>query len=187
MKTYGLENANGTANTAKKNHISSVVVSVLQAGAFFGALVSAPVSGKHAFAGGIVRFFNSNSRRYVGTARLGRKKTLLSFCAIFSVGAVSSSTTVLYGRGLMALSLFQALQTALGGNRGLNYLYAGRVIAGFAIGGISAVAPTFVSECAPKEVRGRITGVAQVMVAIGVMLSYWINCELPYVCGVFWD
>jgi len=60
-------------------------------------------------------------------------------------------------------------------------MYSGRVIAGFGIGGISAVAPTFVSECAPKEVRGRITGLFQIMVAIGVMLSYWINREShPY-------
>jgi len=57
-------------------------------------------------------------------------------------------------------------------------MYSGRVVAGVGIGGISAVAPTFVSECAPKEVRGRVTGLFQIMVAIGVMLSYWINREL---------
>ena len=45
------------------------------------------------------------------------------------------------------------------------------------IGAISAVAPAFVSECSPKEVRGRITGMFQIMVAVGVMLSYWINRE----------
>lgn len=69
------------------------------------------------------------------------------------------------------------LQTIAGGSRGLGYIYAGRVISGLGIGAISAVAPAFVSECAPKEVRGRITGLFQVMVAIGVMLSYFINCE----------
>ena len=57
-------------------------------------------------------------------------------------------------------------------------MYSGRVISGFGIGGISAVAPTFVSECAPKEARGRITGLVQIMVATGSMLSYWINREL---------
>jgi len=132
MEKYGLKNPDGTVNKSRSDHISSVVVSVLQAGAFFGALTSAPIS-----------------------AYLGRKKTLLAFCVIFLVGA--------------------ALQTSLGGDRGLAYMYSGRVIAGFGIGGISAVAPTFVSECAPKEVRGRITGLFQIMVAIGVMLSYWIN------------
>jgi MFS family permease len=56
-------------------------------------------------------------------------------------------------------------------------MYSGRVIAGVGIGGMTAVAPTFVSECAPKEVRGRITGLFQVMSSIGIMLSYWINCK----------
>jgi hypothetical protein len=48
-------------------------------------------------------------------------------------------------------------------------IYAGRVI--------SAVAPAFVCECSPKEVRGRITGLFQITVAVAVMISYFINCE----------
>ena len=36
---------NGKVDTKKSNNISSNVVSVLQAGAFFGALGSAPISG----------------------------------------------------------------------------------------------------------------------------------------------
>jgi len=132
METFGMLNPDGTTNTAKRDSVSSIVVSVLQAGAFFGALGSAPIS-----------------------ARFGRKKTLIGFSLFFSIGA--------------------ALQTALGGGRGLAYIYSGRVIAGVGIGGISAVAPAFVSECAPKDVRGRITGMFQIMVATGVMLSYWIN------------
>jgi len=86
----------------------------------------------------------------------------------------------------MSPLFLQALQTALGGKRGLVYIYSGRVIAGFGIGGISAVAPTFVSECAPKEVRGRITGLFQIMVATGVMLSYWINCESSPFWHLLW-
>jgi MFS family permease len=64
-----------------------------------------------------------------------------------------------------------------GGHKGLSEIYAGRVISGLGIGAISAVAPTYVSECSPKNVRGRITGLFQIMVAIGVMISYFINCE----------
>jgi MFS family permease len=72
------------------------------------------------------------------------------------------------------------LQTIAGGegNRGLGYIYAGRVISGFGIGAISAVAPAYVSECSPKQVRGRVTGIFQIMVAIGVMISYFVNCNL---------
>ncbi|KAI0699622.1 general substrate transporter [Cerioporus squamosus] len=122
----------GNTNTKKANDVNSNVVSVLQAGAFFGALGSAPLS-----------------------AAIGRKWSLLIWSIVFAVGAI--------------------LQTVAGGLRGLGYIYAGRVIAGIGIGAISAVAPAFVSECSPKEVRGRITGLFQIMVAIGVMLSYFIN------------
>jgi MFS family permease len=74
---------------------------------------------------------------------------------------------------------FQILTTvATSPTHGLKLIYAGRVISGFGIGGISAVAPAFVSECSPKEVRGRITGIFQIMVATGVMLSYFVNREL---------
>lgn len=55
---FGLVNADGSPNTKKANDVSSNVVSVLQAGAFFGALGSAPISGTQtillAFPGGDV-------------------------------------------------------------------------------------------------------------------------------------
>ncbi|KAF7298668.1 hypothetical protein MIND_00814000 [Mycena indigotica] len=133
QSSFGLLDENGKLNVHKSNAISSNVVSVLQAGAFFGALGSAPVS-----------------------AKIGRRMTLLAFSVIFLVGAIL--TTV-----------------AKGGSSGLSEIYAGRVILGFGIGGISAVSPAFVSECAPKELRGRITGLFQIFVAVGVMLSYWVN------------
>lgn len=53
-------------NKKKTNDISSNVVSVLQAGAFFGALGSAPMS-----------------------SWIGRRYTLLIFSIVFAVGAVS--------------------------------------------------------------------------------------------------
>lgn len=74
---------------------------------------------------------------------------------------------------------FQILTTVAGGSRGLGYIYGGRVVSGFGIGGISAVAPAYVSECCPKNVRGRITGMFQIMVALGVMISYFVNCTFP--------
>lgn len=80
---------------------------------------------------------------------------------------------------MLTLPRSQILQTVAGGSRGIGYIYAGRVIAGVGVGAISAVSPAFVSECAPKDVRGRITGLFQIMVAVGVMLSYFINRETP--------
>ncbi len=49
---FGLLNPDGTTNQSKSDNVSSLVVSVLQAGAFFGALGSAPISGERiSFAG----------------------------------------------------------------------------------------------------------------------------------------
>ncbi|KAF6751923.1 sugar transporter [Ephemerocybe angulata] len=130
---FGIIDPHGVEDVKKSNNISSNVVAVLQAGAFFGALTSAPVS-----------------------AKIGRKWTLFIFALIFCVGAFL--TTV-----------------ASGPPHGLALIYAGRVLSGYGIGAISSVAPAYVSECAPKEVRGRITGLFQIMVAVGVMLSYFVN------------
>ncbi|KAG6372455.1 general substrate transporter [Boletus reticuloceps] len=129
---FGIIGSDGKVNKSKAVTISSNVVSVLQAGAFFGALGSAPLS-----------------------AHFGRRWTLAGFTLVFCVGAI--------------------LTTVAGGSRGIGYIYSGRVISGVGIGGISAVAPAYVSECSPKDVRGRITGLFQIMVAIGVMISYFIN------------
>jgi len=90
------------------------------------------------------------------SSSIGRKLTLLIFTAIFVVGAV--------------------LQTIAGpGSGGLNLIYVGRVVAGVGIGGISAIAPASVAECSPKNVRGRITGLFQIWVGTGVMISYFVN------------
>ncbi|KAF8649921.1 hypothetical protein AX16_005478 [Volvariella volvacea WC 439] len=133
QRHFGLVNEDGTKDVKRTNEVSSNVVSVLQGGAFFGALSSAPVS-----------------------ARIGRWWTLVTYTLLFSVGAVL--TTV-----------------ANDPKNGLPLIYAGRVISGFGIGAVSAVAPAYVSECSPKAVRGRITGLFQIMVATGVMISYFIN------------
>ena len=71
------------------------------------------------------------------------------------------------------------------GHRGLGYIYGGRIVSGFGIGAISAVAPAYVSECSPTQVRGRITGMFQIMVAIGVMISYFINCTFKHSFALF--
>ncbi|KAK7008290.1 hypothetical protein R3P38DRAFT_2552285 [Favolaschia claudopus] len=135
LERFGLLNADGSVNKQRNADVSSNVVSVLQGGAFFGALSSAPIS-----------------------AKIGRRLTLQIFTFIFIIGAI--------------------LTTVANGSHGLSEIYGGRVILGFGIGGISAVSPAFVSECSPKEVRGRITGLFQIFVAIGVMLSYWVNYGL---------
>ena len=72
--------------------------------------------------------------------------------------------------------LLQILTTIASGHTGLAEIYAGRVISGIGVGAIIAVAPAYVSECSPKEVRGRITGLFQVMVRPGPYIRFSKLC-----------
>lgn len=85
--------------------------------------------------------------------RFGRKYSLMGFSVIFLVGA--------------------AVQTAA--QHSLSYIYAGRVVAGLGIGGMSSITPVFVAENCPPEVRGRITGLFQEFLVVGVTVAYWLN------------
>ncbi|KAJ3716263.1 general substrate transporter [Lentinula guzmanii] len=132
---FGIANSTGSINTKKSDMVSSNVVSVLQAGAFFGALLSAPIS-----------------------AKFGRKWPLFIYTLTFAIGAILT-----------------IIPSGNNPRRGLSEIYAGRVISGFGIGAITAVSPAFVSECSPKEVRGRITGLFQVMVASGIGVGLHVH------------
>ena len=64
---------------------------------------------------------------------IGRRFTIILGCAIFTVGGI--------------------LETA---STGLGVMVAGRIIAGFGVGFISSVVILYMSEIAPKKVRGAI-------------------------------
>lgn len=40
----------------------------------------------------------------------------------------------------------------------LTLMYTGRLIAGFGVGAASMLTPLYVSECAPRAIRGGLTG-----------------------------
>lgn len=85
--------------------------------------------------------------------RYGRRYTLMGFSVIFLIGA--------------------AIQTAA--FHSIGQIYAGRVIAGLGVGGMSSVTPVFVAENCPPAVRGRITGLFQEFLVIGSTFAYWLN------------
>ncbi|KAL5601118.1 hypothetical protein BROUX41_005931 [Berkeleyomyces rouxiae] len=113
-------------------NIQSNIVSIYQAGAFFGSLAA-----------------------YCSSYYLGRRKSLLLFSLIFILGA-----------GLMCGTT---------GERGLDLLYAGRVLAGIGIGGCSNMTPIYISELSPPAVRGRLVGIYELGWQIGGLVGFWIN------------
>jgi len=54
-------------------------------------------------------------------------------------------------------------------------LVAGRLIDGVAIGFASIVGPLYISEIAPPEIRGGLTSLNQLMVTLGILISYFVN------------
>ncbi|KAG1896938.1 general substrate transporter [Suillus fuscotomentosus] len=116
--------------------LSGNIVSVLQAGGFFGALSST--------------YFSS---------RFGRKPSLLASAVVFLIGITIQSTT---GIGMSA-------------QVGLKVLYFSRFFAGIGIGLLSALVPTYVSECSPRAIRGRCLGSIPLGIALGNMLAFWVN------------
>lgn len=62
----------------------------------------------------------------------------------------------------------------------LPQFYVGRLIAGMGVGIMSMVCPTYASEIAPKEIRGKITGLFQIVVVTGVAVSFWINYGVTF-------
>ena len=81
---------------------------------------------------------------------IGRRMTIIMGCVIFSVGCI--------------------LETA---STGLALMAVGRLIAGAGVGFISAIIILYMSEIAPKKVRGALVAGYQFCITIGILLA---NC-----------
>ncbi|KAL9619288.1 MAG: hypothetical protein Q9160_006053 [Pyrenula sp. 1 TL-2023] len=108
----------------------SLIVSILSAGTFFGALIAGD------FADWI-----------------GRRSTVIVGCGIFTIGVI--------------------LQTA--SSTGLGLIVAGRLIAGFGVGFVSAIIILYMSEIAPRKVRGAIVSGYQFCITIGLLLASCVD------------
>jgi len=84
--------------------------------------------------------------------RVGRRRLLVGTAIVFGLGAVGAAL---------------APDTA--------WLIAARVVAGAAIGIASFVAPLYISEIAPVEVRGKLVSINQVALTSGIVISYLVD------------
>jgi sugar porter (SP) family MFS transporter len=82
----------------------------------------------------------------------GRRTTIIIGCFIFIVGVI-----------------LQTASTALG------LLVAGRLIAGFGVGFVSAIIILYMSEIAPKKVRGALVSGYQFCITIGILLASCVD------------
>lgn len=103
----------------------SLIVSILSAGTFFGALISGSLAD-----------------------RFGRRTTIIAGSAIFIAGVVVQ----------VAATYVEALAV-------------GRLVAGFGVGFVSAINILYMSEVAPRKIRGAIVSSYQFAITLGIMLA----------------
>lgn len=103
----------------------SLIVSILSAGTFLGALIAGDIADI-----------------------IGRRFTIIAGCMIFSVGVVLQVASTQYG-----------------------LLVACRLIAGLGVGFVSAIIILYMSEIAPRKVRGAIVSGYQFCITVGILLA----------------
>ncbi|KUL91190.1 hypothetical protein ZTR_00675 [Talaromyces verruculosus] len=110
----------------------------------------------------------------VGTQQIG---ALIGCFAIWPVNNI-------YGRrmaiGVCSLVFCLGVVLELLNWHSLPIFYTGRVIAGLGVGGSSSVIPIYLSEMAPKEIRGQLGSCFQFMFTIGIFVSYWIDYAVGF-------
>jgi sugar porter (SP) family MFS transporter len=84
--------------------------------------------------------------------RFGRRRLLIGTAILFGLGAVGAALAP-----------------------GTAWLIAARVVAGAAIGVASFVAPLYISEIAPVEIRGKLVSINQVALTSGIVISYLVD------------
>jgi len=122
-----IEGAGVKALTGPHN---SLIVSILSAGTFFGALI----------AGDLAEWY-------------GRRLIIIAGCFVYTIGVI-----------------LQIAQTS-----GLGLIIAGRLIAGFGVGFVSAIIILYMSEIAPRKFRGALVSGYQFCVTIGLMLASCVD------------
>ena len=84
--------------------------------------------------------------------RFGRRKLLIVTAIVFGLGAIAAALAP-----------------------GTGWLVAARLVGGTAIGVASFVAPLYISEIAPVDIRGKLVSINQVALTSGIVISYLID------------
>ncbi|KAK0524327.1 high affinity glucose transporter [Tilletia horrida] len=90
--------------------------------------------------------------------RIGRRNSIATSMAIWIVGSILACA---------------AQSTAM--------LIVARIVLGFAIGIASSVVPTYISELAKPEVRGRLTSLQQWSITWGILIFYFISYGCSFI------
>lgn len=93
----------------------------------------------------------------------GRKKTLMLVGFLYLISAIGSA----FASGVYALIIF-------------------RFIGGIGIGISTIAAPLYITEIAPPEKRGKLTGMFQLNIVLGILIAYISNALLSHLGADSW-
>ncbi|MCJ1381527.1 hypothetical protein MMC17_004638 [Xylographa soralifera] len=149
---------------------SGYISGVLGMNYFVHLITGIPIPGPNASTAEIAAFTLSSSNKSLITSVLsagtffgaliagdladyfGRRTTIILGCLVFMLGVILQAAS--YGLGL---------------------LVAGRLIAGFGVGFVSAIIILYMSEIAPRKVRGAIVSGYQFCITIGLLLASCVD------------
>lgn len=92
--------------------------------------------------------------------RYGRRHNILVLAVLFFVGAIACAASP-----------------------NIWFLYPARFVLGLAVGGASATVPVYLSETAPKRIRGTLVAVDQLMIVTGQLLAFSVNAIMANAMG----
>ncbi|HJE98215.1 sugar porter family MFS transporter [Ligilactobacillus acidipiscis] len=120
--------------------------------------------------------FLKNDWSLTNASVIGWITSAVMFGAIFG-GSVAGQLSDKFGRKKMILvsavifAIFSLL-SMISPNNGALYLIIIRILLGLAVGAASALVPAYMSEMAPANARGSLSGLNQTMITSGMLLSY---------------
>jgi MFS transporter, SP family, major inositol transporter len=84
--------------------------------------------------------------------RAGRRPVIVAAGALFTVGALMSAIDL-----------------------GIGWLCVARVVLGLGVGAVSMLVPVYIAELAPARIRGMLVSAFQLLITIGILVSYFVN------------
>lgn len=94
------------------------------------------------------------------TQKFGRRRTIIVACVVFVIGS--------------------AFQTA---GKSDAMLFAGRGVAGVGVGSLTTTVPMTMAELTVPDYRGGLVVIQQLMITIGIMVSYWLDYGTNFIGG----
>ena len=147
----------GVANGAERPLQAEMGFDALQIGIVISSLVFAAAFGALVFG----RFAD----------KIGRRPTIIVLSTMFFLGTIFVITS--------PGGPEHGTHTTLG----FSMLILGRITLGLAVGGASAVVPIYLSELAPYEIRGSLSGRNELMIVIGQLAAFVVNAIIAALWG----